>query len=204
MAIYSTFLQRGYDQLIHDVALQDLPVAFAIDRAGIVGADGATHMGAFDLAYLRCIPNLVVMAASDENECRQMLHTAVCHEGPCAVRYPRGNGPGVTAVAEMVALPIGKGEIAVMGAGRLGSAWPSWRSVPWCRPVWSWPKRSTRTVADMRFIRPLDETLVRQLALSHDLLVTVEEGCLKGGAVQPAWNACPTPASVCRVAARLA
>jgi 1-deoxy-D-xylulose-5-phosphate synthase len=182
VAIYSTFLQRGYDQLIHDVALQNLPVTFAIDRAGIVGADGATHMGAFDLAYLRCVPNMVLMAASDENECRQMLHTAIGHEGPCAVRYPRGNGPGVATVEEMTALPVGKGElrrhsgkpagqrIAILAFGTM--VWPSMAA----------GEALDASVANMRFVKPLDEALVRQLARTHDLLVTVEEGCVRGGA----------------------
>ncbi|WP_114241528.1 1-deoxy-D-xylulose-5-phosphate synthase [Dyella sp. C9] len=182
VAIYSTFLQRGYDQLIHDVALQNLPVTFAIDRAGIVGADGATHMGAFDLAYLRCVPNMVVMAASDENECRQMLHTAVAHEGPAAVRYPRGTGPGVATVDELTALPLGKGELR-----RQGARLPGQRVAILAFGTMVWPGLAAAealdaTVANMRFIKPLDESLVRQLAQTHDVLVTVEEGCLRGGA----------------------
>ncbi len=122
VAIYSTFLQRAYDQLIHDVALQDLPVAFAIDRAGLVGGDGATHQGAFDLSYLRCIPNMVVMAPADENECRQMLYTAVALDGPAAVRYPRGQGPGVALEPEMSALPIGRARDAPRGPLRPAAA----------------------------------------------------------------------------------
>jgi 1-deoxy-D-xylulose-5-phosphate synthase len=182
VAIYSTFLQRGYDQLIHDVALQNLPVAFAIDRAGIVGADGATHMGAFDLAYLRCIPNIVVMAASNENECRQMLHTAVHHDAPCAVRYPRGTGPGVPTEAEMTVLPIGKGELR-RHAGKVSGlrvAILAFGSM--VAPSLAAAEVLDATVANMRFVKPLDEALVRQLAQTHDAVVTEEEGCLLGGA----------------------
>jgi 1-deoxy-D-xylulose-5-phosphate synthase len=182
VAIYSTFLQRGYDQLIHDVALQNLPVTFAIDRAGIVGADGATHMGAFDLAYLRCVPNMVVMAASDENECRQMLHTAVGYQGPAAVRYPRGNGPGVATVAEMTALPIGKGELRRQGAAMVGRRVAILAFGTMVAPSLAAAEALDATVANMRFVKPLDEVLVRQLAQTHDVLVTVEEGCLQGGA----------------------
>ncbi|WP_343214800.1 1-deoxy-D-xylulose-5-phosphate synthase [Dyella sp. RRB7] len=182
VAIYSTFLQRGYDQLIHDVALQNLPVTFAIDRAGIVGADGATHMGAFDLAYLRCVPNMVVMAASDENECRQMLHTAVGYEGPCAVRYPRGNGPGVATVAEMTALPIGKGEVRRHGGALAGRRVAILAFGTMVAPSLAAAEALDATVANMRFVKPLDEALVHQLARTHDVLVTVEEGCLQGGA----------------------
>lgn len=182
VAIYSTFLQRGYDQLIHDVALQNLPVTFAIDRAGIVGADGATHMGAFDLAYLRCIPNMVVMAASDENECRQMLHTAVNHDGPAAVRYPRGTGPGVAIETEMTVLPIGKGEVrrhTTLAAGSRVAILAFGSMLP---PSLAAAEALDATVANMRFVKPLDEALIRQLAQSHDALVTVEEGCVQGGA----------------------
>jgi 1-deoxy-D-xylulose-5-phosphate synthase len=182
VAIYSTFLQRGYDQLIHDVALQNLPVAFAIDRAGIVGADGATHMGAFDLAYLRCIPNMVVMAASDENECRQMLHTAVNHDAPCAVRYPRGTGPGTPIEAEMTVLPIGKGEIRRHSGKVAGERVAILAFGSMVAPSLSAGETLDATVANMRFVKPLDEALIRQLAQAHDVLVTVEEGCLKGGA----------------------
>jgi 1-deoxy-D-xylulose-5-phosphate synthase len=182
VAIYSTFLQRGYDQLIHDVALQNLPVTFAIDRAGIVGADGATHMGAFDLAYLRCIPNMVVMAASDENECRQMLHTAANHDGPAAVRYPRGTGPGVAIETEMTVLPIGKGEVrrhTTLAAGSRVAILAFGSMLP---PSLAAAEALDATVANMRFVKPLDEALIRQLAQSHDALVTVEEGCVQGGA----------------------
>ncbi|WNL44229.1 1-deoxy-D-xylulose-5-phosphate synthase [Dyella sp. BiH032] len=182
VAIYSTFLQRGYDQLIHDVALQNLPVAFAIDRAGIVGADGATHMGAFDLAYLRCVPNMVVMAASDENECRQMLHTAVQHDGPCAVRYPRGTGPGVAIEQAMSCLPIGKGEIRRMSNARSGQRIAILAFGSMVAPSLAAAEALDATVANMRFVKPLDEALLRHLAQTHDALVTVEEGCLMGGA----------------------
>jgi 1-deoxy-D-xylulose-5-phosphate synthase len=182
VAIYSTFLQRGYDQLIHDVALQNLPVTFAIDRAGIVGADGATHMGAFDLAYLRCVPNMVVMAASDENECRQMLHTAVKHGGPAAVRYPRGTGPGVAIETEMTVLPIGKGDVRRHGARAAGSRVAILAFGSMLPPSLAAGDALDATVANMRFVKPLDEALIRQLAQSHDALVTVEEGCVQGGA----------------------
>jgi 1-deoxy-D-xylulose-5-phosphate synthase len=182
VAIYSTFLQRGYDQLIHDVALQNLPVTFAIDRAGIVGADGATHMGAFDLAYLRCIPNMVVMAASDENECRQMLHTAVHHDGPAAVRYPRGTGPGAAIETEMTVLPIGLGEVRRHSARTAGSRVAILAFGSMLPPSLAAAEALDATVANMRFVKPLDEALIRQLAQTHDALVTVEEGCIRGGA----------------------
>jgi 1-deoxy-D-xylulose-5-phosphate synthase len=177
VAIYSTFLQRAYDQLIHDIALQNLPVMFAIDRAGLVGADGATHHGAFDLSYLACIPNLVVMTPADENECRQMLYTAYRHDGPAAVRYPRGSGMSVRPDAAMSALPIGKGEIrrsgrkiALLAFGSLlGSALQAGDELD-------------ATVANMRFVKPLDEALVVELARTHELLVTLEENAVIGGA----------------------
>ncbi len=177
VAIYSTFLQRGYDQLIHDVAIQDLPVVFALDRAGIVGADGATHMGAFDIAYLRCIPNMCVLTPSDENECRQMLYTAFRHNHPTAVRYPRGAGAGVEIQKEMTALPFGKGEIrrqgqriAILAFGTL------------LYPALEAADKLDATVANMRFVKPLDTALLEELARTHDALVTVEDGCLPGGA----------------------
>ena len=177
LAIYSTFLQRGYDQLIHDVALQNLDVTFALDRAGLVGADGATHAGNYDLAFLRCIPNMVVMAASDENECRQMLTTAYQYEGPAAVRYPRGAGTGAAIVTALEPLPIGKGRIeregkriAILAFGTMVA------------PALQAAAQLDATVANMRFIKPLDTALVRQLALSHDFIVTVEEGAIMGGA----------------------
>ncbi|APR05306.1 1-deoxy-D-xylulose-5-phosphate synthase [Thauera chlorobenzoica] len=176
VAIYSTFLQRAYDQLIHDVALQNLQVVFAIDRGGLVGADGATHHGAFDLSYLTCIPNMVVMAPADENECRQMLYTAVRHEGPSAVRYPRGGGSGVTLAAEMTALPIGKGEVLRNGTRIALLAFGSMVGV--AREV---AEEIDATVANMRFVKPLDEALVATLAADHDVLVTLEENAVVGG-----------------------
>ena len=177
VAIYSTFLQRAYDQLIHDIALQNLPVVFAIDRAGLVGADGATHHGAFDLSYLACIPNLVVMAPADENECRQMLYPAYRHDGPAAVRYPRGSGMNVTPEAVMTALPIGRGEIRRQGSKiallAFGSLLPNALQAA---------EQLGATVANMRFVKPLDTALIEQLAADHDLLVTLEENAVIGGA----------------------
>jgi 1-deoxy-D-xylulose-5-phosphate synthase len=181
VAIYSTFLQRGYDQLIHDVTLQNLPVLFAIDRAGIVGADGATHMGAFDLCYLRCLPNIVVMAPSDENECRQMLYTGFTLNGPVAVRYPRGSGPGVPVVAAMDALPVGRAEtrrrssrprsaVAILAFGSVLSD-----SLLAAEPC-------DATVINMRYVKPLDIDLLLQLASEHAGFVTVEENVVAGGA----------------------
>ena len=178
VAIYSTFLQRAYDQLIHDVALQNLPVVFAIDRAGLVGADGPTHAGAFDLSFLRCIPNMVVMAPSDENECRQMLYTAFTLDAPTAVRYPRGTGPGAHIQSDMTALPVGQGHIRRQGDG--GVAFLAFGSM--VTPAMAAAEALNATVADMRFVKPLDEALVRQLAASHRLLVTVEENVIQGGA----------------------
>jgi 1-deoxy-D-xylulose-5-phosphate synthase len=177
LAIYSTFLQRGYDQLIHDVALQNLDVTFALDRAGIVGADGATHAGNYDLAYLRCIPNMVVMAASDENECRHMLTTAYRHPGPAAVRYPRGAGIGAEVSAELSVIPMGKGEIRRKGKQVALLAFGTMVS-----PALQAGEAINATVVNMRFIKPLDAALVAELAASHDLLVTIEEGCVMGGA----------------------
>ncbi len=177
VAIYSTFLQRAYDQLIHDVALQNLDVTFALDRAGLVGADGATHAGNYDLAYLRCIPNMVVMAASDENECRRMLTTAFQYEGPAAVRYPRGAGIGATIDKELTALPLGKGEIRREGKGIAILAFGTMLA-----PSLAAAEDLNATVANMRFVKPLDTQLVVQLAQSHEALVTVEEGAVMGGA----------------------
>ena len=177
LAIYSTFLQRGYDQLIHDVALQNLDVTFALDRAGLVGADGATHAGNYDLAYLRCIPNMVVMAASDENECRQMLTTAYRHPGPAAVRYPRGAGIGAEIASELSVIPMGKGEIR-----RKGKQIALLTFGTMVAPALQAGETLNATVANMRFIKPLDAALVAELAASHDLLVTIEEGCVMGGA----------------------
>ncbi|MBS0308260.1 MAG: 1-deoxy-D-xylulose-5-phosphate synthase [Proteobacteria bacterium] len=177
VAIYSTFLQRGYDQLIHDVALQNLDVTFALDRAGLVGADGATHAGNYDLAYLRCIPNMVVMAASDEQECRQMLSTAFQYNGPAAVRYPRGAGVGAAVDTSLDVLPLGKGAVVQTGKGIAILAFGTMLA-----PSIAAGKELGATVANMRFIKPLDIELVKELAHSHDALVTVEEGCLMGGA----------------------
>jgi 1-deoxy-D-xylulose-5-phosphate synthase len=181
VAIYSTFLQRAYDQLIHDVALQNLPVVFAVDRAGLVGADGATHAGAFDLSYLRCIPNMLVMAPADEDECRKLLTTAFRHDGPTAVRYPRGTGPGAAMAAALETLPVGKGvvrresrrrahRVAILAfGGPLAAALEA-------------AEADDATVANMRFVKPLDVELVLALARDHDLLVTVEENVIAGGA----------------------
>ena len=177
VAIYSTFLQRGYDQLIHDVALQNLDVTFALDRAGLVGADGATHAGNYDLAFLRCIPNMVVMAASDENECRQMLTTAFQHPGPAAVRYPRGAGIGAAIDPQLTALPLGKGEVRRHGKGIAILAFGTMVA-----PALAAGEQLDATVVNMRFVKPLDAELVAELARSHEALVTVEEGALMGGA----------------------
>ncbi|HHL4081995.1 1-deoxy-D-xylulose-5-phosphate synthase [Burkholderia sola] len=182
VAIYSTFLQRGYDQLIHDIAIQRLPVTFAIDRAGIVGADGATHMGAFDIAFLRCIPDLVLMAPADENECRQMLHTALNHDGPAVVRYPRGCGPGVPPVQQMQPIPIGKGAVIRTSSHPPGARIAILAFGSMVEAGLKAGKQLDATVANMRFIKPLDIDLVRTLADQHDVLVTVEEGCVAGGA----------------------
>jgi 1-deoxy-D-xylulose-5-phosphate synthase len=177
VAIYSTFLQRAYDQLIHDVALQDLPVVFALDRAGLVGADGPTHHGAFDHSFLRCIPNLVVMAPSDENECRQMLYTAYRHEGPAAVRYPRGGGPGAEVQVAMKALAIGRGEVRREGKRVAILAFGSM-----VKPALEAGAELNATVANMRFVKPIDRELAFRLATSHELVVTVEESVVAGGA----------------------
>ena len=177
VAIYSTFLQRAYDQLIHDVALQNLDVTFALDRAGLVGADGATHAGNYDLAFLRCIPNMVVMAASDENECRQMLSTAYAHPGPAAVRYPRGAGTGVAVQKTLETIPLGQGELRREGKGIAILAFGTMLA-----PSLAAADKLNASVANMRFIKPLDVELVKQLAANHDALVTVEEGCIMGGA----------------------
>ena len=177
VAIYSTFLQRAYDQLIHDIALQNLPVMLAIDRGGLVGADGATHNGAFDLSYLTCVPNMVVMAPADEHECRQMLTTAFLHDGPSAVRYPRGHGPGVPLQQELAALPLGKGEIRRSGSRIALLAFGSLLA-----PALEAGDMLNASVANMRFVKPLDHELVRELAFGHDLLVTIEENVVIGGA----------------------
>ena len=184
VAIYSTFLQRGYDQMIHDVAIQNLPVVFALDRAGIVGADGATHCGAFDIAYMRCVPNMSLLTPADENECRKALSTAFAHDHPTAVRYPRGAGVGVAVEPGLDTLPWGQGELrrestlprgngrrlAILAFGTL------------LYPALQAAERLDATVANMRFVKPLDEALVLKLAREHDALVTVEEGAIMGGA----------------------
>jgi 1-deoxy-D-xylulose-5-phosphate synthase len=177
VAIYSTFLQRAYDQLIHDIAIQNLPVVFAIDRGGLVGADGATHAGSFDLTYLRCIPNMTVMTPSDENECRQMLSTAYQLNTPSAVRYPRGSGPGVAVQSNLQTLPIGKGEIRREGKHVAILAFGSMLA-----PALEAANKVGATVANMRFVKPLDEELVLKLARENALLVTVEENTVLGGA----------------------
>ena len=177
VAIYSTFLQRAYDQLIHDVAVQNLDVLFAIDRAGLVGEDGPTHAGSFDLSFLRCIPNMLIMAPADENETRQMLTTGFLHDGPAAVRYPRGTGPGVAIDPELTSLPIGKGvitrqgqQVAILSFGTLhANALVAAEAL-------------NATVANMRFVKPLDTELLQQLATGHSLLVTLEENAVMGGA----------------------
>ncbi len=177
VAIYSTFLQRGYDQLIHDICLQKLPVLLAIDRAGLVGADGATHAGSFDFSYLRCLPNMTVMAPADENECRQMLSTGFQLDGPAAVRYPRGTGPGVAVDPALPTLPIGKAEVRREGKRIALLAFGSMLA-----PALEAGAAFNATVVNMRFVKPLDEELVRELARTHDLLVTVEENVVAGGA----------------------
>jgi 1-deoxy-D-xylulose-5-phosphate synthase len=183
VAIYSTFLQRAYDQLIHDVQIQNLPIVFAIDRAGLVGADGATHNGSFDLTYLRCLPNMTVMTPADENECRQMLYTAFMMNGPVAVRYPRGTGPGVAIEHEMRALPLGRGVIVReldAAHGRPRVALLAFGAM--LQPSVKAAEALHATVANMRFVKPLDEELVMALGERHDLLVTVEENVVMGGA----------------------
>jgi 1-deoxy-D-xylulose-5-phosphate synthase len=177
VAIYSTFLQRAYDQLVHDVALQNLPVVFAIDRGGLVGADGATHHGAFDLSFMTCIPNLVVMAPADEDECRKMLTTAMGIDGPSAVRYPRGGGSGITPETALTALPVGKGEIRRQGKDVALLAFGSM-----VVPAQEAGEALDATVANMRFIKPLDRELLAELARNHRLLVSIEENALIGGA----------------------
>ena len=177
VAIYSTFLQRGYDQVIHDVANQNLPVLFALDRAGLVGADGPTHNGSYDISFMRCLPNMTVMTPSDENECRQMLYTGFTLDGPAAVRYPRGTGPGVTIEQDMQAVPLGKAElrrrgrrVAVLAFGVM------------LAPALEVAEKLDLTVVNMRFVKPLDEVMVLEMARSHELLVTFEENVVAGGA----------------------
>ena len=177
VAIYSTFLQRAYDQLIHDVAVQGLPVLFAIDRAGLVGSDGPTHAGSFDLSFLRCIPNMLIMAPADENECRQMLYTGFRHQGPAAVRYPRGKGPGKPVEPVMTALTIGKAEVVARGNTvailSFGATLAAAGEVA---------TRIGATLVNMRFVKPLDADLINEMARTHKLLVTVEDNAVAGGA----------------------
>lgn len=177
VAIYSSFLQRGYDQLIHDVALQNLDVLFAIDRAGIVGADGPTHQGAFDISFTRCIPNMLLMVPSDENECRQMLYTGYQHPGPAAVRYPRGIGTGIAAEQQMQLLPLGKARIIQQGTKLAILAFG-----PLLNQCLKIATELNATLVDMRFIKPLDETLLQQLVADHSHIVTLEDNALIGGA----------------------
>lgn len=182
VAIYSTFLQRAYDQLIHDIALQNLDVLFAIDRAGLVGADGPTHAGSFDLSYLRCIPNIVIMAPSDENECRQMLTTGFQYQGVAAVRYPRGTGTGATMTAALETLPIGKGEIRRCSTVKNSKKVAILAFGSMLAPALQAASVLDAGVANMRFVKPLDIELIEELARTHDLIVTVEENALMGGA----------------------
>ena len=177
LAIYSTFLQRGYDQLIHDVALQNLDVTFALDRAGIVGADGATHAGNYDTAFLRCVPNMVVATPSDENEARLLLSTCYQYPGPASVRYPRGAGCGAAETAGLDTVELGRGvvrrkgrKIAILGFGTL------------LQPALAAAEKLDATVADMRFVKPIDRALILDLAGSHDALVTIEDAAIMGGA----------------------
>ncbi|MEE9574575.1 MAG: transketolase C-terminal domain-containing protein, partial [Gammaproteobacteria bacterium] len=177
VAIYSTFLQRAYDQLIHDVVVQNLPVLFAIDRAGPVGADGPTHNGSYDISFMRCLPNIVIMTPADENECRQMLYTGIQVDGPASVRYPRGGGPGVEVEKEMTALPIAKAEIRSQGKRIAILAFGV---------VLEFAQAAAdelgATVVNMRFVKPIDEELILKMAATHDLIVTVEENVVQGGA----------------------
>ncbi|HEC58497.1 MAG TPA: 1-deoxy-D-xylulose-5-phosphate synthase [Methylophaga sp.] len=177
VAIYSTFLQRAYDQLIHDVAIQNLPVLFAIDRGGLVGADGATHAGTFDLSYLRCIPNMVVMAPADENECRQMLTTGYNYNGPCAVRYPRGAGNGTAVSTHLDTIEIGKAELKRQGVKVAILAFGSM-----VQPAMDAAEQLNATVVNMRFVKPLDNAMIEQMANTHDLIITIEENTSLGGA----------------------
>ncbi len=177
LAIYSTFLQRGYDQLIHDIALQNLPVVFALDRAGLVGADGATHHGVFDFSYMRCLPNVTVMAPADERECRQMLSTAMTIDGPSSVRYPRGRGPGVTPDSDLGTLPIGKAEIRRRGRDVALLAFGTMVA-----PAEIIGEEIDATVVNMRFVKPLDEDCIREIAKDHAKIITLEENVIAGGA----------------------
>ena len=177
VAIYSTFLQRAYDQLIHDVAIQNLDVLFALDRAGLVGPDGPTHAGSYDYSFLSCIPNMLIMAPADENECRQMLTTGYQHKGPAAVRYPRGKGPGSVVSDDLSELEIGKAEIRHQGGRIAILAWGSMVT-----PALEAGKQLGATVVNMRFIKPIDEAMILDMAKTHDVLVTIEENVIAGGA----------------------
>jgi 1-deoxy-D-xylulose-5-phosphate synthase len=183
VAIYSTFLQRAYDQVIHDVALQKLPVVFAIDRAGIVGADGATHTGAYDIAALRCLPGMVLMAPSDELECRRMLSTAFALDGPSAVRYPRGAGIGAAVDrADLSTLPVGRALLRRQGRAPAGRRLALLAFGPVLHTALKAAEELDATVVDMRFIKPLDQDMLQRIAAAHDAVVTVEEGAVRGGA----------------------
>ena len=182
VAIYSTFLQRGYDQLIHDVALQNLPVVFALDRAGLVGADGATHAGAYDIAFLRCIPNMMVMTPADENECRQLLSTAFAQDCPTAVRYPRGAGRGVAVQPTLEPLPLGKAEVRRASTAPAGQRVAILAFGSMVAPASAAAERLDASIVNMRFVKPLDVACVLDMARTHDYVVTVEEGCVMGGA----------------------
>ena len=177
VAIYSTFMQRAYDQLIHDICLQDLDVTLAVDRAGPVGADGATHAGSFDLSYCRCLPNMTIMAPPDENECRRMLQTAYEHPGPAMVRYPRGSGPGVPVETEIEVLPMGKADLRRQGRDTALLAFGTLLA-----PALEAAKTLDASVVNMRFVKPLDDELILEMARTHRLLVTLEENAVAGGA----------------------
>ncbi len=182
LAIYSTFLQRGYDQLIHDVALQDLPMTLALDRAGLVGADGATHAGAFDIPYLRCIPNMLIMTPSDENECRQLLSTAHYSGHPSAVRYPRGSGTGIETTKSLEPLPMGKALVRRLSSRPLESRVAILAFGTLLQPALAVAQKLDLTIVDMRFVKPLDEELLAQIVQNHSGIVTLEEGVIQGGA----------------------
>ena len=182
VAIYSTFLQRAYDQLIHDVAIQDLPVLFALDRAGLVGADGATHAGAYDIPFLRCIPNMLVMTPADEAECRDLLTTAFHQPHPSAVRYPRGSGVGTIPSKELRTLALGKGEIRRKSTAPAGLRLAIFAFGTLLYSALEVAEGIDATVANMRFVKPLDMDLLKSLAENHDYLVTIEDGAIAGGA----------------------
>jgi len=199
VAIYSTFLQRAYDQLLHDVALQNLPVLFAIDRAGIVGADGPTHAGVYDLSYLRCVPNIVIAAPSDEQECRLLLSTCYALDQPTAVRYPRGTGLGVNVVRDLATVPVGKGILRRQGQRIALIAFGSM-----VQPALGIAEQLNATVADMRFVKPIDGDLLQELAQTHDYLVCLEENTTQGGAGSAvleslAFSGCLKPTLLCGI-----